>query len=284
MLLFECFKRKLAIKLFMKLSKKQRHWLDFLSAMTQKEIKARYKRASFGFLWVVLNPLLQMLVMGFVFQFFVPVKVDNYFLYLFAGLLPWNFFAQSLTKTTPAFFYEGSLIKKAKFPRESIVLSIIFSNLFHFAVALLLLIVALIGDKLLLEGYGLMQLMFYVLRMLWVVPAILLLVFFTVGFSLFTSSLNVRFRDINFMVGLAVMLWFYATPVVYALNLLPEFLQPLFYLNPMTAIIEMFHYALMGLPITLPNFIWVAVVIIICVFYLGLRVFQKESKNFDDWL
>jgi len=268
----------------MSLNKRSRHWLDFLSAMTQKEIKARYKRASFGFLWIVLNPLLQMLVLGFVFQFFVPVKVDNYFLFLFAGLLPWNFFAQSLTKTTPAFCYERNLIKKAKFPRESIVLSIIFSNLFHFLVALSLLILALVADKLLIESYSFMRIIIYLLRMLWVIPAILLLLIFTVGFSLITSSLNVKFRDINFIVQLAVMLWFYATPVIYALNLLPEFLRPIFYLNPMTAIIELFHYALMGLPITMSNFIWVAVVMVACFFYFGLRVFNKENKNFDDWL
>lgn len=272
------------MKKIVKLSKKHRHWLDFLSAMTQKEIKARYKRATFGFLWVVLNPLLQMLVMGFVFQFFVPVQVDNYFLFLFAGLLPWNFFAQSLTKTTPAFFYERTLIKKAKFPREGIVLSIIFSNLFHFLVALILLLIALIGDKLLIETYSFMELIFYSLRMLWVIPAILLLLIFTIGLSLITSSLNVKFRDINFIVSLAVMLWFYATPVIYALNLLPEFLRPIFYLNPMTAIIEMFHYALMGLPITMISFVWVAIVLTICFFYLGVRTFNRESKNFDDWL
>ncbi len=266
------------------LKNKRRHWFDFLVAMTEKEIKARYKRATFGFLWIILNPILQMVVMGFVFQFFVPVSVDNYFLYLFAGLLPWNFFSQSLTKSTPAFFYERNLIKKAKFPRESIVLSIIFSNFFHFLVALLLLIGALIGDKLFFENYGLIQLVFYVSRMLWLFPALILLLFFTIGLSLFTSSLNVRFRDINFIIQLAVMLWFYATPVIYALNLLPEFLWPIFYLNPMTTIIELFHFALMGLPITLINFIWVAVILIIGIFYFGYRVFKKENVNFDDWL
>ncbi|HPK08530.1 ABC transporter permease [Candidatus Woesebacteria bacterium] len=272
------------MKKIIKLSKKQRYWLDFVSAMTQKEIKARYKRATFGFLWLVLNPLLQMLVMGFVFQFFVPVRVDNYFLFLFAGLLPWNFFAQSLTKTTPAFFYERNLIKKAKFPREGIILSIIFSNLFHFLIALILLMIALIGDKLLIESYTFMQLINYALRMLWVFPAILLLLLFTIGLSLITSSLNVKFRDINFIVSLAVMLWFYATPVIYALNLLPEFIQPLFYLNPMTTVVEMFHYALMGLPMTMMNFVWVAIVLIIAIFYFGIKIFNKESKNFDDWL
>lgn len=259
------------------------HWFDFLVSMTEKEIKTRYKQAFFGFLWILLNPLLQMLVMGLVFQFFVPVKVDNYFLFLFAGLLPWNFFSQSLTKCTPAFFHERNLIKKAKFPRETIVLSIILSNFFHFLVALALLVIALIADKLFVEQYGFMALLFYVGRMLWLVPAILLLLFFTVGLSLLTASLNVRFRDVNFIIQLAVMLWFYATPVIYALNLLPELLWPIFYFNPMTFIVELFHYGLMGLPFTAVELWWVSLLVIIYISYIGWRVFSEENKNFDDW-
>lgn len=269
---------------FLKLNKKQRYWLDFLSVMTQKEIKARYKHVFLGFLWIIINPLLQMLFMGFIFQFFVPVKVDNYFLFLFAGLLPWNFFSQSLTKCTPAFFYERNLIKKAKFPREAIILSIILSNLFHFLVALLLLVLALIADKLFLENYTLVALMIYIGRMLWLLPAILLLLIFTIGLSLITASLNVRFRDVNFIVQLAVMLWFYGTPIIYAINLLPELLWPIFYLNPMTLIVELFHYALMGLPIVLLNFTWVSLAFIFYLCYLGYSVFSRENKNFDDWL
>lgn len=261
-----------------------RYWLDFLAAMTAKEIKARYKRAVLGFLWIVINPLSQMLVMGVVFQFFVPVKVDNYFLFLFAGLLPWNFFSQSLTKGTPSFFYERNLIKKARFPREAIVLSIILSNLFHFLIALGLLLLALLVDKWWLESYGLLEMLQYGLRMLWLVPGIGLLLVFTVGLTLLSGSLNVRFRDVNFIVQLLVMLWFYATPVIYALNLLPVHLQPIFYLNPMTLIVELFHHALMGLPLTLPELWPVAVVMIWVIFYVGVLVFMRENKNFDDWL
>lgn len=263
---------------------KKRYWLDFLYAMTAKEIKARYKRTLLGFLWIVINPLSQMLVMGVVFQFFVPVQVDNYFLFLFAGLLPWNFFAQSLTKGTPAFFYERNLIKKARFPREAIVLSIVLSNLFHFLVALGLLLVALVVDKWWLESYSLWELLLYIARMGWLLPALVLALLFTVGLTLLTATLNVRFRDVSFIVQLAVMLWFYSTPVIYALNLLPELLRPLFYLNPMTLIVELFHYALMGLPLTLPELWWVGVVIIAVVFYMGVLVFGRESRNFDDWL
>ena len=269
---------------YKKLGKKQQYWLDFLSAMTAKEVKVRYKHAVLGFLWIFLNPLLQMIVMGFVFQFFVPVKVDNYFLFLFSGLLAWNFFSQSLTKATPAFFYERSLIKKSNFPRESIVLSIIFSNLFHFLIALAILIILLIGDKVILEAYSISALMAYSFRMTFIIPVVLLLLIFVIGSSLLTASLNVRFRDVNFIVQLGVMLWFYATPVVYSLNLLPEFLWPFFYLNPMVSIVELFHYVLLDLPITIPEFISVSIVVILLVFYFGIFTFKKENKNFDDWL
>jgi len=261
-----------------------RYWLDFLLAMTEKEIKARYKRAILGFLWILINPLLQMLVMGLVFQFFVPVPVDNYFLFLFAGLLPWNFFAQSVTKSTPAFFYERNLIKKAKFPREAIVFSIVLANFFHFFVSLLLLIIILVGNKIIFDGYNLLAVFHYLLMMWPLFPSIILLLFLTLFFSLLMASLNVRFRDVNFMVQLGVNLWFYATPVVYVLRLLPETFQPLFYLNPMTVIVELFHLALLNQNPALGYFMPVAAIMVLLIIYLAIYFFKKENKNFDDWL
>ena len=261
-----------------------RHYFDFLVAMTEKEIKARYKLAVLGFLWVVLNPLLQMLVIGFIFQFFVPVKVDNYFLFLFAGLLPWNFFAMTVQKTTPAIVFERSLIQKAKFPRESIILSIVLSNLFHLLIALSLLLIALIADKLLFEQYNLIQLFGYILRLLWTVPLLLWLTILTSGFSLLTSALNVKYRDVNFIIQAIMPLWFYATPIVYTLSLLPAKLRVLYYLNPMAGLIEIFQYVLLNLEI---SSVWLAVtslIVSIGIFVGGWIVFQKESKFFDDWV
>lgn len=253
---------------------KFKHWLDFLIAMTEKEIKARYKHAVLGFLWVVLNPLLQMLVMGFIFQFFVPVKVDNYFLFLFTGLLPWNLFSMSVSKVTPMFVYERSLIAKAKFPRETIVLSIILSNLFHFLVALCLLL------PILLFFYSINWAAFVFL-----LPALIVyLLLFTSSLSLLTASLNVKFRDISFFIQALMPLWFYATPIVYSLDLIPRNIRPLLYLNPMTSIIQMFHYVF--LKTSLPDFRYAIVgfVISIIIFALGIKVFKKESKYFDDWM
>jgi len=119
------------------------NYLHFIWAMTEKEIKARYKHTVFGFLWVILNPVFQMFVIGFVFSFFVYIPVANYYLFLFSGLLPWQFFSLTLSKATPSFVYERSLLQKANFPREAIPLSIVLSNFVHFVVSLVLLIVFL---------------------------------------------------------------------------------------------------------------------------------------------
>lgn len=262
----------------------QQQWLDFLVAMTEKEIKARYKHAVLGFLWVILNPILQMAVIGFVFQFFVPVNVDNYFLFLFAGLLPWNFFSFSVTKTTPSVVYERSLIQKAKFPRESIILSIVLSNLFHFAISLGLLILLLVFDKLFIESYSLFQLLTYILRLSLVMPLMAVVLLLTSGVSLLTSAFNVKYRDVFFIIQAVMPLWFYATPIIYGLNLLPEKLRLFFYLNPMTGIIEAFQYVLLNQHLGVAGGWIISLVIGAVITLAGVLVFRHESPLFDDWV
>jgi lipopolysaccharide transport system permease protein len=267
----------------MMLSSAQKHYLDFLFTMTEKEIKARYKFALLGFLWVFLNPLLQMLVMGFIFQFFVPVKVDNYFLFLFVGLLPWNFFSLTVSKNAPAIVNERALIQKAKFPREVIILSIVLSNLFHFLIAFSLLLVALIADKF-LQGYSPIELFYYIGRVLLSLPLCIWLACVTSGFSLLFSALNVRFRDINFIVQAFMSLWFYATPIVYTLGLLPLRFQFLFLFNPLTGIVQLFQYILLNQPTVPLTYLIVNLLFGAFVVLIGWKVFHKESPFFDDWV
>ncbi len=266
------------------LSDQQKHYLDFLLTMTEKEIKARYKFATLGFLWIALNPLLQMLVMGFIFQFFVPVKVDNYFLFLFTGLLPWNFFSMTVTKCTPAIIFERTLIQKAKFARETIVLSIVLSNLFHFLISFGILLFALITNKMLFDHFSLLQLGVYTINMLWTIPLILWLVLLTAGFSLFMAALNVKYRDVNFVVQAIMPLWFYAVPIVYSLNLLPQKFHILFLFNPLTTLIEGFQVVLLHQSFTSLTMLAINILISLLFIVLGWLYFQKESKFFDDWM
>lgn len=251
-----------------------KYWLDFVWVMTLKEIKARYKRVFLGFLWAVLNPVLQMLVIGFLFQFFIPVKIDNYFYFLFAGLLPWNFFSQSFEKCTPLIFNERALIQKAKFPRESLVLSIVFSNLFHFLISLLLFIILS-----LFMGYlALFKIVILFLAILWVL-------FLTIGISLFLSTLFVKYRDIKFIVKAIIPLWFYSTPIIYTRDLLPEWISNLLIFNPMTVIVELFQFVFLSnylLPSATDTFFGFSISLSILI--AGIYVFIRDNQYFDDWL
>lgn len=161
------------------------HFFELLLALTEKEIKARYKHAVLGFLWIFINPLIQMIVMGFVFSLIFRFGVENYYLFLFTGLLPWNFFSLALNKATPRIVWDRSLIQKAKFPREVIPLSMVLSHFFHFAISWLMLIIFLLVTR---------QFQFFKLSIISSqLFAIILLFIFTSGLSLITSALTVFF-------------------------------------------------------------------------------------------
>lgn len=250
-----------------------RHFFELLSAMTEKELRARYKNTLFGFLWVVANPLLQMLVIGFIFPLFIKVQIENYFLYLLVGLLVWNFVSLSLAKATPSLVYERALIKKAKFPREVIPLSIILSNFIHLLVALVLLCVLLLF-------FGPLS----ITSLPWVFFGFSLLISLTTGLSLLAAALNVRYRDVNFFVQALLILWFYATPIVYSPDVIPYRLIWLWKINPLTSVVQFFQNAFVFAPLPHTDIILVNALLIMGVLFLGIWVFRSESKNFDDWL
>lgn len=251
------------------------YFCQLLLALTQKEIKARYKHAVLGFLWIFINPVLQMLVMGFVFSRIFRFGIENYYLFLFTGLLPWNFFSQSLDRATQRIVWDRSLILKAKFPRSVIPLSVIFSNFFHFFVSWLVFF-----SFLLITG----KFQFFTLSALLAqLTAIIFLLIFVSGLSLFTSALDVFYRDIAFIVQAVILIWFYATPIIYPLEAMPDKIRFLFYLNPLSGIFSLFRRPLVGfqLPfqILISQFLFIILIAI-----LGLRFFNRKEKYFADWL
>lgn len=250
-----------------------RHFVELLLEMTKKELLARYKYTIFGFFWLVVNPLLQMLVIGFVFQFFIREPIRNYYFHLFIGLLVWNFFSLSLSKATPSIVFERSLIKKASFPREVIPLSIVLSNFIHLLIAFILFIIPLVFIHTMTFGGLLLS-----------VLALVLLFLFTAGFCLCSASLNVRFRDINFFVQALLIIWFYATPIVYSLSLIPRHLLWLWRFNPLTSIIQLFQFGLLAEAAPGPAMITANLIVIAVVTISGILLFRRESKYFDDWI
>ena len=249
------------------------HFWELLLAMTEKELRARYKYTIFGFFWLVANPILQMIIIYFVFSLFIKEPIANYQYYLFIGLLVWNFFSLSLTKATPSIVFERNLIKKARFPRSVIPLSIILSNLIHFILALILFIIPVLF-------IGTLS----VMRMPHIIFGLFLLLVFTTGFSLLSSALNVRFRDINFFVQALLIIWFYATPIVYSISVVPYKFMWLWRLNPMTSVVQLMQYGFLGASPPGIGMLSSNIVITIFIFLLGLIIFHSESRNFDDWV
>lgn len=247
-----------------------RHRLEFATVFTQRELKARYKNAFFGFFWMILNPVFQMLIIGAVFQFYLKLEVPNYFQYLFIGLLAWNFFSLSLSKATPVIVHERSLIQKASFPREALVISIVASNCIHFLIGLLLVVPFL--DVTLISVVG-------------VIGSILWLALFTLGLSLLFASLNVKFRDVSFIVQAFLSVWFYATPIIYSISLLAENIRSLVFLNPLTTVFGLLHSSLLDTGVLIPTpYVWWSLIVSAATIALGFLVFFKENKNFADRL
>lgn len=250
---------------------KSRRYIDLLVGLIGKEFKVSYKRAVFGFFWVILNPILQMVIIGIIFSFFI--KIPNYLLFIITGLLAWTFFSQSLSKATPSIVIERSILQKTRFPIETIPISVILSNFLNLLVSSALYLVLLVFfNKLLFP------------QILLLLPALVWLLIFTIGASLLTASLNVRYRDINFFVQAVLILWFYATPVLYNLSLIPQSLHILFSLNPLTSIFELIHFAVLGQGKINGTIMLVNLVLSLAVLFMGVVVYKKLNKYFVDWL
>lgn len=249
------------------------HFWELLWGMTEKELRARYKNTIFGFVWLIANPLLQMIIIGFIFPLFVKETVPHYNFFLLTGLLAWNFFSLSLGKTTPSIVFERNLIKKAFFPRAVIPLSIILSNLINYLAAFLLFLIPLLT----IGTITIWSLPLFVI-------GLIMLLLFTSGLSLLTSALNVRYRDINFFMSALLIIWFYATPIVYSLSQIPRDLLWIWQFNPLTSIIQIMQYALVGSALPVPAMMVSNCIVIGVTIISGIIVFEKESNFFDDWL
>jgi len=255
--------------------KSLKRFFELLLGLTEKEIKARYKKAVLGFFWIFLNPLVQMGIIGFVFAFVFRKTVPNYYIFILSGLLPWNFFSLSADYGTVAITANRDLVKKSPFPKATLPLSIIFSNLNNFFISILLVTAFLLFTRQ-LESIAIITLL--PLVVLWQI-------IFTSGLTLFTSALHPFFRDVSFIMRALLRVWFYATPIIYPISIIPEKFHPLFFLNPMSSIVLTYQrvFAKTKFPFT-PQVVALQIVLTILILILGVITFRKKEKEFADWL
>ncbi|MCJ7472754.1 MAG: ABC transporter permease [Actinobacteria bacterium] len=251
---------------------------ELIFILTRKELKVKYRGSALGFFWSLLNPILTMLVYSFVFSIVLRGGVKEFAIFLICALLPFNFLQNSVNQGSGSIISNSNLVNKIYFPREILPLSIVFSNLINFFLELVALFVVLA-----FMGYK-----FYLF--LYILPVLIFIqIFLVVGMTLLVSALNVFFRDLQHLISIVMMVWFFGTPIIYPLSMVPERFQPYIkFINPMTIYSayyrNIFYYTKYpdgaGFPSALETM--TAVGITFLIFFIGYFVFKKLEPRFAE--
>ena len=245
---------------------------ELLYFFVWRDLKVRYKQTFFGAAWAVLQPFLLMVVFSVSLGRIPGVGPEGipYPLFVFAGLVPWTLFAQSLTGASNSLVGGESIITKVYFPRLLLPFAAVGSFVLDFLIALGVLM-------LLMVWFGVTP----SLAILWV-PALTVLALVTaLGIGTFLAAVNVRYRDVRYVVPFLVQLWLFASPVVYTSTLVPEEWRLLYALNPMTGVVEGFRWAVLGGPRP-DELIFVSAAASVVILAGALLYFRRVERTFAD--
>lgn len=251
-----------------------------IKSLTKKDLKVRYAGSVLGFLWSIIQPLTLLLVFSFVYSWMMKVRLDsdlgteNFTVWLYAGLLPWTFFAESISRSSSVVVDYTNLIKKTVFPSEILPLVIICSNGVNFCVGFIILL-----SSLLLVGIPI-----YFTSLLYVLIIFLLLIMMILGISWIVSCLNVYFRDLGQIVAVLLNIWFYLSAIIFPMSVVPEKYRGLFFWNPLTHVIDGFRMALLNNQLLNFEGLQYLAISAIVLFLAGFYLFQKTKKGFVDVL
>ena len=249
------------------------HYRELIYFLTWRDIKVRYKQATLGIAWAILQPMLTTAITSVVFGYLLKVDTGSlpYPVFTLAALLPWHLFQLSLQKSSISLVGNANLITKIYFPRIIIPLSSVLAVLVDFAISLILLFIVMLFYKLP-----------FTWNMLWLIPLTLLSILAALAVGLWLSALNVQYRDIQQMVPFLLQIWMYATPIVYPITIIPEgTIRYLYSLNPMVGVVQGFRWALFGgSPPDMTLLVSAAAVLILLI--SGLFFFRRMEKTFAD--
>lgn len=246
---------------------------NLLRELVGRDLKVRYKRSVFGLGWSLLNPLLQLLVLSVVFKWILPLNIDHYVAFLFSGILVWNWFSSALSAGTSVVVSNGDLVRYPGFPILLLPVVSVASHWLHFVFALPVLAAFLLTAGI-VPGWALLAL-----------PGVMLVQFvFTLSLVYLLASMYVFFRDIQHLVGVALLLGFYVSPVFYDLGSVPARYQVVYRLNPLALLIDAYRDVLLRgqLPRLLPLFALLGVSALL--FGLGAASFYRASYHFAEEL
>lgn len=241
---------------------------DLVLMLVARDLKVRYRRSSIGFLWTMLQPLLTMLVLQLVFSSIFRFEIDNYPVYALSGILFWNFFSQSISASMNSLRGNASLLGKMPVPKAVFPLATVIAGVVNLLLALVPLFAIL-----LITGHPIRP------AILFLPVAILLAGLFTLGAGLLLSPLSVFFHDVVELVGVALTLLMYMTPVFYPMSIVPENLRWVVRYNPTRSILEVFRDPIYFGKIPPSGHLAVALLIVAVALLVGSDFFRRSSDR-----
>ena len=251
-------------------------WLfrDLLFTLAGRDLKARYKQTALGVAWVILQPLMAAGIFAFVFGSVAKLEAPGavpYFLFSFVGLLAWNAFSGTLSRASQAMVNNEHLVSKVYFPRLILPISTVFTALIDFTVALGMLVILLL--------------------LFWHLPAanillmpvcLLLILMLSLGIGFAATALAVSYRDISYILPVALQFLLYASPVAYALREVPEQYRAIYLLNPLAPLLEAFRWSVLGEGEVLWGYLAYSAAVAVLVFTAGAFVVKTMERKFAD--
>ncbi|WP_184875164.1 ABC transporter permease [Kaistella daneshvariae] len=251
---------------------------DLLLMLVKRDFITFYKQTILGPLWFIVQPLLTTAIYVILFGNIAKLSTDGMpqVLFYLSGITVWNYFSESLTKTSSVFTANAGMFGKVYFPRLIMPLSIVASSLMKFAVQF---------------GIFILVLLYYVIFtdtvqpnawMLLTPVLILMMAMFALGLGMIFSSLTTKYKDLTFLLTFGIQLFMYITPVVYPISALPEKFRFLVYFNPLSPVFECFRYAFLGAGSFDPMALVWSGILIAGLLVLGTVIFNKVEKSFMD--
>lgn len=239
----------------------------------RKDFFVRYRRASFGVLWAVGLPLIQAVVLAVVFSRVVRIETGtNFPTFLFAGLIPFSFFRESLSQGVTAIVGGQDMASKIYFPRAVLPLALVVTSTYALPANIVVL-----AAMALFFGVSL-----HPLELLWLVPGVMLLVVLSASFALVVAAMQVYFRDTQYFITASLMALFYASPILYPLDLAPPGLRRVLIFNPVTGVIELFRAAIVGADPDWLTPVWISAAWSLVLLVAATAIYRRFNRVFVD--
>lgn len=246
---------------------------ELLKSLVKKDVRGRYKASILGFAWSLLNPLLLLFVYALVFPYILRIETENYVMFVFVVLIPWNTFITSLQQGCSSVVYSGGILKKVYLPRLILPLANTTSNMINCLLAFVIVFVALI-----ISGIGFSK---YILLL----PFLLIIQYFlTLGCSFVLSAVTVFIRDLEYIINVILMLLFYVTPIIYSFDSMPANIRMLFSINPIAPLMEAYRNIMYDQVCPNLNGLIILFVSSIVILFVGYKIFKKLEKDFVEEL